>query len=210
KVVEQVPLVSADQGIELILPPVVDAVRHVDPGRFEVAVHPRFLQREECRLRPVEEHLLVEVRILGLQRSQVIAQCGTHLSHGGVGRAPVRCLDRMANAHPAVRLIERKRDEEKEDEPAATSAEEEEGQQQTAAAEPTATATIASTTAKPATTAKALTAAGASQREQRARQQERQRHKGTQGQAAAPAHDFSGAPPPVSDWPQLVQNLPLA
>src|SRR5204862_1872668 len=76
--------------------------------------------------------------------------------------------------------------------------------------EPAATATVAATTAKPATTTKALTAAGASQSEQRARQHERQRQNGAQGQPAAPGHDFSGGPPPVRDWPQLVQNLPSA
>src|ERR1700694_3882451 len=62
----------------------------------------------------------------------------------------------------------------------------------------------------PPATAEVSAATGPRKGEQRAHQHERQRHQRAEGESPAPAHDCAGAPPPVSDWPQLVQNLAFA
>src|SRR5438445_7503797 len=192
----------------------VNPIRHVDPGGLEIPLHPRLLQREEGGLGAIEKDLLVEVGILRLKRGQVLGHGGTHLRHGGVGRPPVGCLDRVAEAHPPIELEQREEDEEEDEEPAAAAPEQEEGQQEAAPAKPAATvsAAVATTPAKTSpAAAKTLAAAGAGENQQRAHQQHGEREQCRERESAFQAHDAgAGVPPPVSDWPQLVQNFALA
>src|SRR5437588_2272505 len=102
----------------------VDRVRQVDASRLEVALHPRLLQSEEGGLRPVVEDLLVEVRILGLQRRHLLTDVAMVHGRGqrrrrgavtGGGHGPVE------GAPAPVPVVEGEQDEKEEDEGADSS-----------------------------------------------------------------------------------------
>src|SRR4029077_6540860 len=165
EVFEHVALVHGDELLDLQLPALVNPIGEIDTSRLQVACHPGVLQHEERHLSAVDEHLLVEVRIAGLQRRKTpLTGRGIHAGPGrqrGLGALPA--ATGLPPRQPAVdeeRADQAYDDEEDQRRPAARAARAATAAEKDA---PAPAATVATATAA-APTPTAASAPGAGQR----------------------------------------------